>query len=704
MSLSQQIPESRGARGTAAALSPAARTARSSASVLFDVDGLGGAVQRAWDAAHRDERALPGIALDALAEFPPPAFELADVTRHLIEPRTVQDLAARQFSDMPLVVYRGAGFYIELLIWVDGSTSIHQHGFSGVFRVIAGSSLHSLYEFRPTRRINSRAFVGDIRCVGLDYLRTGDQRRITSGPRGLAHALFHLDRPSITLVIRTVTDPDSGPQLSLHPPSLALHHRRGDSVLDGLDRWFRAASKLGPGALPDTAMQELPRLDFERCAALVLRHPRAALAASRVTPWLRAIGAASPLRAALASAYGAELADVLVRALLEAEKFEDLVKMRGFITDPDLRFFVALLLNGRSSPQIQAAILKRTPGANPVAFCADAIVKLASSEYDALAERFPWTRALRENLRRAGDDAPAVVRRVLSGGRAGRLSDPYFSESPHRTGLRSSIVGAPAFEALLQQDGRTPTSTASAPSAASCTSAHGSPAPGSKTLADELAALRGLFPRALAPDAAWTALVEAAGVVPAVAVRFSGYEFHLGTGPARIDVSAGVVPDGPLAAHLLAAGDRGPASGRLAGVVRAIAAPGGALSGCRLAILEYDSRAPRSSSAPAAGGPGSAAPPLPGVFLTLRRWPAERHDALVKLLAGEFPALMGLPELTGLAPRLSSLLNGLPQGAFLSNAGLFPARSTSALRVVVAGVRARRRPPSPEAPGCVAGP
>ena len=48
---------------------------------------------------------------------------------------------------------------------------------------------------------------------------------------------------------------------------------------------------------------------------------------------------------------------------------------------------------------------------------------------------------------------------------------------------------------------------------------------------------------------------------------------------------------------------------------------------------------------------------------------------------------MGLPESTGLAPRLSSLLNGLPQGAFLANAGLFPARSTSALRVVVAGVR-----------------
>ena len=87
-----------------------------------------------------------------------------------------------------------------------------------------------------------------------------------------------------------------------------------------------------------------------------------------------------------------------MQALLEEEKFQDLVKMRDFITDPDLRFFVALLLNGRSSRQIRAAILERTPGVNPVAFCADAVVKLATSEYDALGERFPWIRTLRGSL------------------------------------------------------------------------------------------------------------------------------------------------------------------------------------------------------------------------------------------------------------------------------------------------------------------
>ena len=199
-------------------------------------------------------------------------------------------------------------------------------------------------------------------------------------------------------------------------------------------------------------------------------------------------------------------------------------------------------------------------------------------------------------------------------------------------------------------------------------------------------ALRGAFPRALVPDAAWTSVVDAARAVPAVAVRYSGYEFHLGAGPARIDVSAAVVPDGPLAAHLLAGGDRGPASGRLADVVRALA-PGGALSGCRLAILEYDSAVRRSSSPRRAGGPGSPAPDLPGVFLTFARWPAERRGALVKLLADDFPVLMGLPELAGLAPRLSSLLDRLPRGAVLANAGFFPARSTSALRIVIGGVR-----------------
>jgi hypothetical protein len=37
------------------------------------------------------------------------------------------------------------GTRIEALFWVDGTTSIHQHSFSGAFQVLAGKSIHSRY-------------------------------------------------------------------------------------------------------------------------------------------------------------------------------------------------------------------------------------------------------------------------------------------------------------------------------------------------------------------------------------------------------------------------------------------------------------------------------------------------------------------------------------------------------------------------------
>ena len=125
------------------------------------IPALGARVQKAWDAAERNEKALPDIALDALKDFEPPEFRLQDVSRFLLTTKTAQPARARVFSDMPVNVHRGDGFYIEILIWVDGTTSIHQHSFSGAFLVLHGSSLHSVYRFEEAKRINSRTRAGE---------------------------------------------------------------------------------------------------------------------------------------------------------------------------------------------------------------------------------------------------------------------------------------------------------------------------------------------------------------------------------------------------------------------------------------------------------------------------------------------------------------------------------------------------------------
>ncbi len=381
---------------------------------------LGARVQEAWDAVHRDEKALPDIAFDALGRFDPPAFRLDDVSRFLLTTKTPQPAAARVFSDMPVNVYRGDGFYVEVLIWVDGTTSIHQHAFSGAFRVLHGSSLHSVYQFEEKRRINSRTRLGRVTCTGMRYLKRGDRHRIRSGPGGLAHALFHLERPSVTLVVRTDNDPDANPQLTLHPPALALDPRTSDRLEEALRRWVTVLDLLGePVEMAGPLVDRIFDLDFGRFARFALAYPDFAARLDARTPWERALGAPGAGRRRLDARFGQKEAGVLMRAILEQQRCESLRRTRGDVTDPELRFFLALLLNGRSRDQVFAALRDRRASDDPARFCSEALLRLAGLAGDPerpdIGERSPWLRKLHEIVTSLGGDARAVARRVVTG-------------------------------------------------------------------------------------------------------------------------------------------------------------------------------------------------------------------------------------------------------------------------------------------------
>ena len=154
-----------------------------------------------------DEQAFPAIAAEALSRIDlQNDFQLDQLAEFVITTKIKQQ-PSLAFSNLPPIVYRCEEFYIELLIWMDATTAIHQHAFSGAFRVLVGSSFHSVYEFNEHEQINSQLLLGDVRLKMAEILRTGDVRLIHSGRSGLAHALFHLDRPSVTVVVRNHGEP-----------------------------------------------------------------------------------------------------------------------------------------------------------------------------------------------------------------------------------------------------------------------------------------------------------------------------------------------------------------------------------------------------------------------------------------------------------------------------------------------------------------
>src|SRR5262245_39839737 len=167
-------------------------------------DQLGTLVQDRWRSKNLDEARFAEIATDALRELPPAgAVDLAELVRWAV---TTDHFVAQQFVEgvpyTPLCVYRNELFFIEVLFWLDGSPRIHEHRFSGAFHVLAGSSIHTQYDFEVYEHINARMLLGDLRLREVEYLTAGDTRPIVAGPR-LIHATFHLDRPSVS--VRVIT-------------------------------------------------------------------------------------------------------------------------------------------------------------------------------------------------------------------------------------------------------------------------------------------------------------------------------------------------------------------------------------------------------------------------------------------------------------------------------------------------------------------
>jgi hypothetical protein len=185
---------------------------------------LGSLVEKRWSDKNYDEDCFPEIASQALLEYDPSEhvdpWEIIRWCHVTPQLPGQQDVDAR-FGEPPLTLFAGPRFHVDVYFWVDGTTAIHQHSFSGAFQVLLGSSIHSQYRFENEQKISARFSVGRVVLNNVECLRQGDVRQILPG-RKYIHSLFHLDRPSATITVRTYGDPGAQPQYTYHKPSFAL--------------------------------------------------------------------------------------------------------------------------------------------------------------------------------------------------------------------------------------------------------------------------------------------------------------------------------------------------------------------------------------------------------------------------------------------------------------------------------------------------
>ena len=330
---------------------------------------LGSLVEQRWRDEDYSEEMFPRIAEQALAETAP--HERVDPWEIIRWVNTTAQLPNQQdvdgiFGDPPITLFSGPRFHIDVYYWLDGTTSTHQHSFSGAFQVMLGSSIHSQYGFKEERKINAHFSAGRVDLNKVELLEAGDVRQIMPG-RKYIHSLFHLDRPSATVVVRTYRTPNALPQYSYFKPYLALDpFYKSPAMMKKIHCASLLLAMKHPDAI-EMIGEVLACSDFHTSfnilnvafTHLSVKGMEGIFGLSTGEERFQSLLEISRRR------HG-ELADLIPPVFDEVKRQSYLIQRRGQITSSEHRFFLALLLNVPDRNRLLELVRQRFPEQNPV--------------------------------------------------------------------------------------------------------------------------------------------------------------------------------------------------------------------------------------------------------------------------------------------------------------------------------------------------
>ncbi len=296
---------------------------------------LGEKIGRRWRARNYDESVFASIAFEELTGSEVlTRFSGDDVVTWVLRNQAIPPQNYTGFGQPPVVLYRGHEFYIEALFWFDSTTAIHQHAFSGAFGVLQGSSVHTLYGFTQGERVSSRLLLGSLDYLDCEVLRRGDVRAISAG-NGFIHSLFHLEQPSVSVVVRTSAELEQNPQYTYFRPGLAIDpFYEPEPMMTQLRVLEVVRATRGANALMMAADTLLDGADFWFAYRLL----------AQVYQPLLEEGIWPELEKRARARFG-ERVDFLQSIFEERQRQHNIIARREQIHDQDHRFLLALLLN-----------------------------------------------------------------------------------------------------------------------------------------------------------------------------------------------------------------------------------------------------------------------------------------------------------------------------------------------------------------------
>jgi hypothetical protein len=318
---------------------------------------LGQKIKEEWRRSEFDSDWLPAIACETLLKEPPSAaLDYLDVITWAESASALPQQARldEAFGQPPLTVFWDDRFRIDVLFWHTATTGIHQHQFCGAFALLAGSSLHCRYEFNLERQLSEGLLLGSVELKHAELLKTDDAREIR-GSSTLIHSLFHLDSPSVSVVVRTPNDARYAPEFEYKPPNLAIDPSNSNPAITKKMQLLRLLLRLKSPDYERMAKVALENSD-QRLAFLILRQALV----HHEDPDLF-----GRLLTVARERHGAEV-DLLLPSLQEEWRRSFVITQRAQVVNPDHRFFLALLMNLPSRAAISKIISDRHPESDPL--------------------------------------------------------------------------------------------------------------------------------------------------------------------------------------------------------------------------------------------------------------------------------------------------------------------------------------------------
>lgn len=343
---------------------------------------FGELIESRWRAGNYNEQIFPELAAQALTESNLPAHVDAwEIIRWVQRSNSLPDQKDPEgrFGDPPITLYAGPRFYVDVYFWLDGTTSIHQHSFTGAFQVLLGSSIHSRYSFTEKQVINEHFCAGDIKLEEVQLLQLNDVRLIKPG-RNFIHSLFHLDRPSATITVRTEHTPSAAVQWDYRKPYFATNPFYRNQVM--AKKLQTIGLLLGMKHKDTDAMvgDLICSSDFQT-AYFALETFSHTVKHNQMDSLFGLSTGDDRFNALLERARGThgELVDLIPAVLEEQLRQNNIVTRRGSITSEEHRFFLALLLNVPDRDKTLELIKQRYQGTDPVEKILDWVEELSQT-------------------------------------------------------------------------------------------------------------------------------------------------------------------------------------------------------------------------------------------------------------------------------------------------------------------------------------